>query len=162
MPDKEQATKLLGFRDDKGALVCPAEVVDPSKFHTFHVGAEDGSYTPTEAELKTIGDLLEQVGLKGQTTKVKGNGGTTFYNKKGVIICRVVEGKAAPEPKKVAPEPEPAPEPIEPEKPKSEDVTAKVEPPKVEEKATASAKASVKVEKAPVKKTPVKKGRGRK
>lgn len=152
MPDRDQATKLLGFRDDKGALVCPAEVVDPSKFHTFHVGAEDGSYTPSEAELKTIGDLLEQVGLKGQTTKVKGNGGTIFYNKRGVVICRVVEGKAAPEPKK------PEPVKVEPEKtPKSEDVTSKVEPPQVEEKATATASAKVETKKAPAKK-----GRGRK
>lgn len=99
MPDKEKATKLLGFRDDKGALVCPADVVDSSKTYTCHIGAEDGSYEPADADLKTIGDLLKATGLSVSVTKAKGKGGTPLYNKKGVVICRLVEGAAPPPPK---------------------------------------------------------------
>jgi hypothetical protein len=137
MPDKEKATKLLGFRDDKGALVCPADVVDSSKAYTCHIGAEDGSYEPSDADLKTIADLFKAVGLTGSTTKVKGKGGSVFYNKKGVVICRLVEGKAAPPPP-----------------PPKKDTTTKVETAEADAKAAdaaAEATASVKVETKPAK-----------
>jgi len=123
MPDKEQATKLLGFRDDDGKLVCPADVVDSSKSYTCHLGAEDGSYTPSESDLQAVGDLLKAIGLSGSVTAEKGKGGTVFKNKAGVVICRMVEGSAAkkapppsppsppPPPPEAEPAPEPAPEP---------------------------------------------------
>jgi hypothetical protein len=131
MPDKEKATKLLGFRDDKGALVCPADVVDPSKSYVCHVGAEDGSFEPTDADLKTIADLFKAVGLDGSCTKTKGKGGTTFMNKRGVVICRMVEGKAAPPP--------PPPKPVEPEKTTPKDTTKEVKDAEAQAKAADAA-----------------------
>jgi len=154
MPDKEKATKLLGFRDDKGALVCPADVVDLAEVYTCHIGAEDGSYTPTEDDLKTIGSLFKAVGLTGAVTKEKGKGGTVFYNKKGVVICRIIKG--------VTPKTRPAKPPLEtvkptiaPEKTASGDTTAEVEDAEAQAKAADSkAKAA---DKATVKTTPAKK-----
>lgn len=149
MPDKEKATKLLGFRDDKGALVCPADVVDPSKSYTCHIGAEDGSYTPSADDLKAIGSLLEQVGLKGQTTAEKTKGGTVFYNKKGVVICRIVEGVApAPVPKKVETKV------VEPEKTEPKDTTKEVKDAEVQAKAADAAVVKQTPAKKPAKKKP--------
>ncbi|NIT79645.1 MAG: hypothetical protein GWN58_33345 [Anaerolineae bacterium] len=135
MPDKEKATKLLGFRDDKGALVCPADVVDPSKSYTCHVGAEDGSYEPSDADLKVIGDLFKAVGLTGSVTKVKGKGGTTFFNKKGVVICRIVEGAAPPPPKPKKVETKV----VEPEKTEPKDTTKEVKDAEAQAKAADAA-----------------------
>lgn len=152
MPDKEKATKLLGFRDDKGALVCPADVVDSSKSYTCHIGAEDGSYEPSDADLKAIGDLFKAVGLNGSVTKVKGKGGTTFYNKKGVVICRIVEGAAPPPPK---PTPKKVEEKVvEPEKVVPADTTKEIKDAEAQAKAADAAVVTKTPAKKPAKKKP--------
>lgn len=107
----QKATKLLGFRDEQGALVCPSEVLDTSKTYSVHLGAEDGSWTPSADEAKRVGELLKELGLSGSVTIGKGKGGHAFFSKKGVVLCRIVEGKAAAPPPPPPPEPEPEPEP---------------------------------------------------
>lgn len=167
MPDKEQATKLLGFRDDEGKLVCPADVVDSSKSYTCHLGAEDGSYSPSEADLQTIGELLKAVGLSGAVTRERGKGGTTFKNKAGVVICRLVEGapeppkkQAPPPPPPPAPEPEPAPpEPTPEPAPKAEEAISEVptQPDSVSARSSAKVETQKAEKKAEAKKPPRKK-----
>lgn len=132
MPDRKKTTRLLGFRTKGGDLVCPADVLDVSKTYAFHVGAEDGSFTPKDDDLRKINELLKELGLQAGATKAKTDEGMPLYSKKGIVICRVVEGKVPtpPFPKAVVP-PKPKPEPKRVEVPRP---TPKPEPPKPEPK----------------------------
>jgi hypothetical protein len=148
--DKEKATKLLGFRDEQGKLVCPADVVDLAKPYEVFMGADDGSWEPTADEAKRIGELLKGLGLKGSLTVGKGKGGEAFMNKKGMVICRMVEAKEAPAPKPKAKDSE---DTTEKTAPRDEDLRGS------QEEVKASAKATVSVSKGkPSKKKTKRKG----
>lgn len=109
--DKELATKLLGFRDAEGKLVCPADVVDPSKPYTVYLIPQKGQDAPPKDAIERIGHAFKALGFTGQILMENHKDGTEFLNKKGDVVCRLVEGKAAPPPKKK--EEEPPPEDIE-------------------------------------------------
>jgi hypothetical protein len=110
--DKELATKLLGFRDAAGKLVCPADVVDPSKSYTVYLIPQKGVEPPSKDVVGRIGAAFKALGFKGSIQLEDHKGGQAFLNKKGDVVCRLVESKAAP-PKK--------------EKPPAEDVAAVAE-----------------------------------
>jgi hypothetical protein len=113
--EKEQAIRMLGFRDPKGTLVDPTTVLDLSKTYRVCLSAENGSWKPTGEELSRLGGILQDLGIKGGIYAEMGTGGTSFFNKGGVVICRFVESRvdAPPPPKKA----EPAPAPVLPPAP---------------------------------------------
>jgi hypothetical protein len=97
--DKELATKLLGFRDAEGKLVCPADVVDPSKPYTVYLVPRTGIEPPSKAVVGRIGEAFKALGFKGSIQLEDHKGGQAFLNKRGDVVCRLVEAKEAPKPK---------------------------------------------------------------
>ena len=94
-------SRLLGFRDEEGAVVNLAKELDPSKQYEVYLGAEDGSWSPKNDEVERIGELLKELGFSGGRLLIqKGKGGKAYRNKKGVVIVRFVEGVPKAPPKK--------------------------------------------------------------
>jgi len=98
--DKELATKLLGFRDADGKLVCPADVLDTSKTYTVYLIPQKGATPPSSAEVEAVGKAFKALGFTGalKAEDYKGKKATDFLNKKGDVVCRIAEGKAEPPP----------------------------------------------------------------
>jgi hypothetical protein len=99
--EKEQAIRMLGFRDAKGILVDPTTVLDITKPYRVCLSAENGSWKPTPQELDRISAILKDLGVKGGIYAEMGTGGVPFFNKGGVVTCRFTESRVdVPPPQK--------------------------------------------------------------
>jgi hypothetical protein len=81
--EKEQAIRMLGFRDAKGILVDPTAVLDLAKPYRVCLSAENGSWKPAPEELDRLSNILKELGVKGGIYAEMGTGGVPFFNKKG-------------------------------------------------------------------------------